>query len=166
MLVDFGDVAFQLREDRSGACAALIPSVGEHGLGKRQKALRGLHIVQQRHEFTFQHIPADRLAVARAAFLEAHIVWVLLACFAFGPVGGQWIAAFVTAHEAAQGEIFVDICSRRRARCSVQTILNGIPRFKADQPLVLAFAQARHHCVAYLCALVYGAALPFCWLLH
>lgn len=84
---------------RFGPGRLLVPRLAEHRLGKTVDAVARLDFPQNAFKSAFDDITADRLAVAHAGLVKAHIVRVLLARLALRPAGRQRTVAIIAGHE-------------------------------------------------------------------
>ena len=96
----------------------------------------------QRFQRAFHLRAGNRLAVAHAALLAAHVIGIF-AAFALGPRGGHRVLAIAAGDKSAQREIGVDVLARRRTGFARQPILNQVEGFQRDQALMLGLLQGQ-----------------------
>ena len=141
LLFDFIGAPSERRPQLLGPRGLLIPCVAEHGLGQRGHFFRWLDARKQARELAFHLVPANGLAIAPAAPVEAHVVRMLLAGLALGPARGERLVAFGAEHEAAQGEVLIEIGARRKLGLAAEPFLNALKGLQRDQPLMARTAQ-------------------------
>ncbi|MFT3815219.1 MAG: hypothetical protein QM740_17865 [Acidovorax sp.] len=140
-LLDFG--LQRLQEQR--ACLRLIvPEVREYPAGQTDQPWSGLQRLQVRDKLPFHDFALDRLAVVFASALGAVIVGIAGAS-PLGPAGGKRGAASAM-HGTAQDKILIEVGARWHSRLFAHALLHAVPRFHADDRLMLALAQRDAPC--------------------
>nr|WP_288805588.1 hypothetical protein [uncultured Novosphingobium sp.] len=96
----------------------------------------------QRFQRGFHLGAGNRLAIAHAALLAAHVIGIF-AAFALGPRCCHRVVAIAAGDKAAQRKIGIDVLARRRTGLARQPILDQVKGFQRDQALMLGLLQGQ-----------------------